>query len=172
MNLVGHPAPLFKAQAYLPNGTHGEVTLEENKGKWVLLFFYPLDFTFVCPTELIDLRDHLEEFQNRNTQILAASVDSVFSHEAWVKGDLGNLGFPLLSDIKKRMARDYCTLDESSGVSLRAAFFIDPEGTVQYALYHNLNVGRDSDELLRVLDALQTGELCGAQWKKGSKTLS
>ena len=166
MNLINHMAPLFDAPAFLANQEHGSVSLEALRGKWVLLFFYPLDFTFVCPTEIKELQNSIEDFKKLNCEVLSVSVDSTYSHEAWSKKDLGKLDFPMLSDITKRMARDYGVLDEKSGVSLRGTFIIDPKGRVQYQLLHNLNVGRNIPELLRALTALQTGELCFANWKK------
>ncbi len=165
MNLINHMAPLFDAPAFLENGEHGEVSLEELKGQWVLLFFYPLDFTFVCPTEIKELQKEAQTFKDLNCKILSVSVDSTYSHEAWCKNEIGNLDFPMLSDITKRMSRDYGVLDENSGVSLRGTFIIDPEGRVQYQLLHNFDVGRNINELIRSLKALQSGELCFANWE-------
>lgn len=166
MNLINHPAPLFDAAAFLPDGSHGEVSLEALKGKWVLLFFYPLDFTFVCPTELKELEKNYSKFKALNTEVLSVSVDSTYSHEAWAKNSLGKISFPMVSDITKRMSRDYGVLDEESGLSLRGTFIIDPDGKVQFSLCHNLKVGRNIPELIEALKALQSGELCFANWEK------
>ncbi len=166
MNLINHMAPLFDAPAFTSNKEHSTVSLEALRGKWVLLFFYPLDFTFVCPTEIKELQKAVEQFKSKNCEVLTVSVDSTYSHEAWVKSDLGEVSFDMVSDITKRMARDYGVLDEKSGVALRGTFLIDPDGRVQYSLCHNLSVGRNIPEILRTLDALQTGELCFANWEK------
>lgn len=167
MALIGQPAPQFVAPAVLDGGEFKEVHLDDYKGKWVLLFFYPLDFTFICPTEILQFRETLSEFEAADTQVLGCSVDSIHSHKRWIQEDLGDLGFPLIGDITKRMARDYGVLLEDQGIATRGTFIIDPEGILQYAGIHNLNVGRDAVELLRVLEALRSGELCGAGWRKG-----
>ncbi len=172
---VGQPAPEFSAPAWDPsqpdNMAH-HISLEDNKGKWTLLFFYPLDFTFVCPTELIHLGKLKDEFEKLNCQIVAASTDSVFSHQAWAKADerIGKLGFPILSDMSQDVAFDYGVLHED-GMALRGAFLIDPEGILQSMTVNNLNVGRNPDELLRTLKAFQTGDLCPVNWDEGDKTL-
>lgn len=172
---VGYPAPKFKAAAWDPrkpqNMSH-QVSLDDLKGKWTLLFFYPLDFTFVCPTELIHLGDLAEEFEKHNCQIIAASTDSIFSHQAWAKQDprIGKLTFPILSDMSREVAFDYGVLHDD-GMSLRGAFLIDSEGVLQSMTVNNLNVGRNPDELLRTLKAFQTGDLCPVNWEKGKKTL-
>jgi len=142
-----------------------------------MLFFYPLDFTFVCPTEITALSDRYEEFVARGADVLGVSVDSVYSHRAWIntpreKNGIAGLKFPLASDITKQVSRDYGVLVEEEGVSLRGLFIIDPDGILQYAVIHNMNVGRSVDETLRVLEALQTGGLCPADWKPGQKTLT
>ncbi len=168
MPMIGQPAPQFKAPA-LVKGDFKDISLSDYKGKWVVLFFYPLDFTFVCPTELTQFRDKLESFKKLGAEVIGASVDSVHSHKRWAKDDLGELGYPLLGDITKRVARDYGVLFEDKGIATRGTFIIDQEGTLQYMGIHNLNVGRDADEILRVLTALQSGELCGAGWKPGQK---
>jgi len=166
MNLIGHKAPLFDAPAYTSDQKHSSVSLETLKGKWVLLFFYPLDFTFVCPTELKELQAQIEDFKKLNCEVLSVSVDSTYSHEAWCNSSLGKLDFTMVSDITKRMSRDYGVLDETSGLSLRGTYIIDPEGDVQYSLIHNMKIGRNISEILRTLAALQTGEACLAQWKR------
>ena len=167
---VGRPAPEFTTQAYA-NGEIKEVSLRDYRGKWVVLFFYPLDFTFVCPTEIQGFNEKCEEFTQNNAVVLGASVDSVHSHKAWSNGDLGQLKFPLLSDISHRISRDYGVLLEDKGISLRGLFIIDPEGVLRSYVVNDLSVGRNVDETLRVLKAFQTGELCPVGWKPGEKTL-
>jgi len=168
---VGEPAPPFTLDAVV-NKEFKTVSLADYRGKWVVLFFYPLDFTFVCPTEIKGFNATLDSFQKLNAVVLGASVDSKWSHLAWIqRGDLGDLKYPLLSDITKETAEKYGILDRKEGVALRGLFIIDPEGRLQYMLVHNLSVGRSVDETLRVLEALQTGELCPVGWKPGMKTL-
>lgn len=177
MPLVGHPAPDFD----MPS-TKNLQTLEENvklsdyKGKWLVFFFYPLDFTFVCPTEITALNDRLQEFHDLDCEVLGASCDSVHSHRAWIKtpsseNGLGGLDYPLASDFTKEVARKYDVLNEADGTSLRGLFIIDPEGVLRYQVVHDDNVGRSVDETLRVLEALQSGGLCPANWKPGQKHL-
>ncbi len=165
---VGMEAPKFTAEAYY-KGEFKKYSLDDFKGKWTLLFFYPLDFTFVCPTEILELSEKAEEFEGVNTQILAASVDSVHSHKAWCK-EIGDLNFPMLSDLNKELSMSYGVLNED-GVSLRGAFIIDPDGVLQSAVVNNLPVGRNIDELKRLIEAFQTGELCPVNWNKGKDTL-
>lgn len=168
---VGRPAPEFSLDAVV-NGEFKKVALDDYRGKWVVLFFYPLDFTFICPTEITGFNNALDRFRKLNAEVLGASVDSKFSHLAWIKrGDLGNLKFPLLSDFTKEAAWSYGILDETVGAAQRGLFIIDPQGTLQYMVVHNMDVGRSVDETLRVLEALQTGELCPLGWKPGQKTL-
>ena len=135
----------------------------------MLLFFYPLDFTFVCPTEILELSSDSKGFEDINTQILTVSVDSVYSHQAWCK-EIGDLNFPMLSDLNKEVSRQYDCL-HPEGMSLRGAFVIDPDGVLQAKTVHNLSVGRNTGELKRVIHAFQTGELCPVNWEKGKKTL-
>lgn len=171
MSLIGTPAPPFIAPCVSKDNVIEDFSSEDHKGKWLVLFFYPLDFTFVCPTEITQFRDSLSEFNSRNARLAGISVDSVFAHKKWIESDLGPLGFPLVSDLKKEISRDYdCYLD-SEGISTRATYIIDPMGLIQYASMNNTKVGRDTKEIIRVLDALQTGELCAAGWKKGDKTI-
>jgi peroxiredoxin (alkyl hydroperoxide reductase subunit C) len=157
------------APAVVDGGDFKEINLADYKGKFVVLFFYPLDFTFVCPTEITQFRDSLKDFKAENAEVIGVSVDSVHSHKRWLKDDLGNLGYPLIGDVTKRMARDYGVLLEDKGIATRGTFIIDPEGRIQYMGIHNTDVGRHTGEILRVLSALKTGELCGAGWKKGEK---
>ena len=166
---VGKPAPDFTADAVVDNEIK-EISLRDYRGKWVVLFFYPLDFTFVCPTEIMGFNEHFEAFQNLNCQIVGASVDSVYSHLDWIK-DLGNLKFPLLSDMTKRISRDYGVLFEEKGISYRGAFVIDPEGILRSYVVNDLPVGRSVEEVLRLVQAFQTGELCPVGWTPGATTL-
>lgn len=175
--LVSKPAPDFKATAVMPDGTFKEVKLEDYKGKYLLLFFYPLDFTFVCPTEIIAFSDKVSEFKNRDTEIMGVSVDSQFSHLAWKntdrkKGGLGDIQYPLLADIDKKVSRDYGVLAEA-GIAFRGLFLIDKNGIVQHTLVNNLPLGRNVNEALRMVDALrhheEHGEVCPANWQKGDE---
>lgn len=169
MPSIGQPAPTFSAQAVVDGGDFREVKLSDYKGKFVVLFFYPLDFTFVCPTEITQFRDHLQDFKTAGAEVIGVSVDSVHSHKRWIKDDLGDLHYPLIGDISKQISRDYGVLLTDQGLATRGTFIIDPEGLVQYFALHNLNVGRDCREILRILQALKTGELCGAGWRPGDK---
>jgi len=171
MLLVGQKAPDFKLKAVVGAGDFKDVSLADYRGKWVVLFFYPLDFTFVCPTEIQEFSKREAEFKKLNSVVLGCSVDSEHSHKAWINGTLGQLTYPLLSDLNREVTRKYGALIEESGHSTRATFIIDDKGVLQYALYHNTNVGRSVGETLRVLEALQTGERCPVEWKKGEKTL-
>lgn len=168
---VGEPAPSFTLDAVIEK-EFKKVSLSDYQGKWVVLFFYPADFTFVCPTEITGFNKAIDRFTELNAQILGASVDSKYSHLAWIKrGDLGELKYPLLADNKKETTIRYGILDEKEGVALRGLFIIDPNGVLQYQVVNNLSVGRSVDETLRVLEALQTGELCPLGWKPGQKTI-
>lgn len=167
---VGKAAPQFKVEAVNGSGEFINVNLNDYKGKWLVLFFYPLDFTFICPTEITGFSDRYEEFVSLNTEILGGSTDSVHSHKAWLK-DLGELKYSLFSDMTRSMSRDYGVLIEDESIALRGTFIIDPEGVLRYALYHDLSVGRSVNETLRVLKALQTGELCPIEWSEGKDTL-
>lgn len=172
---VGQRAPDFALEALVPTKEgpkFRKVALDEFHGKWVVLFFYPLDFSFVCPTEIKGFSQAVDAFQKLNAVVLGASTDSKYSHLAWVqRGDLGPLQFPLLSDLKKEVTASYGCLDEKEGVALRGLFIIDPDGVLQYEVVHNMDVGRNIDETLRVLEALQTGALCPLNWKPGEKTI-
>jgi peroxiredoxin 2/4 len=172
---VGLPAPEFALDAVVGTESGKEfrkISLADYRGKWLVLFFYPADFTFVCPTEIKGFSEALDAFKKLNAEVLGASADSKYSHLAWIKrGDLGNLKYPLLADFRKEAARAYNILDEEHGVALRGLFIIDPQGVLQYQVVHNLDVGRSVDETLRVLEALQTGSLCPLGWKPGQKTL-
>jgi len=164
-------APDFTAKAVVGKGDFTNVSLSDYRGKWVVLFFYPLDFTFVCPTEIQEFSKRHDEFKNLNAVVLGASVDSEHSHKAWINGGLGELKYPLIADFNKEISRKYGALIESEGFSTRATYIIDPEGNLQYANFHNPNVGRSVSETLRVLQGCQTGERCPAEWKPGQKTI-
>lgn len=168
---INQPAPQFTAQALVDGGEFKNIKLSDYKGKWVVLFFYPLDFTFVCPTEITQFRDFLARFKELNAEVIGCSIDSVFAHQRWVKEDLGDLHYPLVADVTKRLSRDYGVLLEEEGIATRGTFIIDPQQKIQYMGIHNLNVGRNAEEILRVLAGLTTGELCAAGWMKGDKHL-
>lgn len=177
--LVTRPAPTFKSDAVMPDGSFKQISLEDYKGKYVLLFFYPLDFTFVCPTEIIAFSDRHEEFAVLNVQILGVSIDSKFSHLAWrnqarTEGGLGNLAYPLVADLNKSIARSYDVLFDDS-IALRGLFLIDKQGIVRHQVVNDLPLGRSVDEALRMVQALQyfekNGEVCPANWHEGSRTI-
>jgi peroxiredoxin (alkyl hydroperoxide reductase subunit C) len=174
---VGQPAPDFDmASTKNLEKLDQNVRLSDYRGQWLVLLFYPLDFTFVCPTELTSFSDRYDDFQGIGADVVGVSTDSVHSHRARLKtprdkGGVENLRYPLASDITKSVARDYGVLIEEQGVALRGLFVIDPEGTLRYAVVHDLNVGRSADETLRVIQALQTGGLCQADWRPGQETL-
>ena len=168
---VGSPAPPFALDAVV-DLEFKKVSLSDYHGKWVVLFFYPGDFTFVCPTEIKGFNASLNEFAKANSQVLAVSVDSKFSHLAWIKsGALDTVQYPLLSDFSKQTARAYGVLDGDTSTARRGLFIIDPNGVIQYRVVHSDKVGRSVDETLRVLRALQTEELCPLNWKPGGKTI-
>lgn len=178
-SLVQQPAPDFKAQAVMPDGSFKEVSLADYKGKYVLLFFYPLDFTFVCPTEIIAFSDAVKSFEALNVQVLSASVDSHFSHWAWRnvprdQGGLGQIEYPMVADINKKIAESYGVL-LPGGIALRGLFLIDKGGIVRHLVINDLPLGRSVDEALRMVEALQyfetNGEVCPANWKKGDLTI-
>ncbi|EKD41388.1 MAG: hypothetical protein ACD_73C00737G0002 [uncultured bacterium] len=178
MSLVQKSAPDFAADAVV-GGDFKNIKLSDYKGKWVVLFFYPLDFTFVCPTEITAFSDRIQDFKKLGAEVLGCSVDSKFSHLAWTKvsrkeGGLGKIEYPLLGDITKKIAADYGVLLDA-GIALRGLFIIDPDGKIAYEVVHDLGIGRNVDETLRVLEAIQTvkktGEVCPANWKTGSKTM-
>ena len=177
---VTQPAPEFTATAVMPDNTfNATFSLSDHKGQYVVLFFYPLDFTFVCPSEIIAFDKKVEEFKNRNCQVIGASVDSHFTHLAWkntprTEGGIGNVQFPLVADLTKSISAEYGVLLEG-GVALRGLFLIDKEGIVRHALVNDLPMGRNVDEALRVLDALQFteehGEVCPANWNAGDEAM-
>ena len=173
--LVAKPAPDFTAQAVMPDGSFKEIKLSDYKGKYVILFFYPLDFTFVCPTEIIAFSDKIDEFKKRNAEVLGVSIDSHFSHLAWRNtdrktGGIGDIAYPLVADLSKKITYDYGVMHDA-GIAFRGLFLIDKEGVVQHQLINNLPLGRNIGEALRMVDALQfhenNGEVCPANWKEG-----
>jgi peroxiredoxin (alkyl hydroperoxide reductase subunit C) len=149
------------------------ITDQDYSGSWKVVFFWPKDFTFVCPTEIAEFGRKNREFQDRDAQVLGVSIDSEFVHLAWRKDhpDLRNLPFPMMSDIKRELSEMLGILDPNAGVSQRATYIVDPEGIIRFVMITDLSVGRNVDEVLRVLDALQTDELCPCNWKKGEATL-
>ncbi|KAI8464799.1 MAG: 2-cys peroxiredoxin [Monoraphidium minutum] len=181
---IGKPAPAFKGQAVV-NGEITEIKLEDylNKGNYTVLFFYPLDFTFVCPTEIVAFSDRLKEFTDIKCNVIGCSVDSHFSHLAWVntprkEGGLGGCAYPLLADLTKQVARDYEVLIEDgpdAGIALRGLFIIAPDGTLRQKTVNDLPVGRSVDEVLRLVKAFQFtdehGEVCPANWVPGGDTM-
>ncbi|MFO5493645.1 MAG: peroxiredoxin [Cuspidothrix sp.] len=178
---VGQQAPDFTATAVVDQ-EFKSIKLSDYRGKYVVMFFYPLDFTFVCPTEVTAFSDRYEEFKTLNTEVFGISVDSVFSHLAWIEtdrksGGVGDLNYPLISDIKKEISAAYNVLDISAGVALRGLFIIDKYGILQHSTINNLGFGRSVDETLRTLQAIQyvqshTDEVCPADWQPGDKTLN
>lgn len=175
--LVNRPAPDFKAQAVMGDGSFKEIKLSDYRGKHVALFFWPLDFTFVCPSEIIAHEHRRKAFEDRGVQLIGVSIDSQFTHFAWrqtpvAKGGIGEIGFPMVADVQHEIARAY-GVEHQDGVAFRATFLIDKAGVVQHQQVNNLPLGRDVDELLRLVDALQFteqhGEVCPAGWKKGQE---
>jgi peroxiredoxin (alkyl hydroperoxide reductase subunit C) len=179
-SLVTQQAPNFKAQAVLENNAIEEIELSSYRGKYVVLFFYPLDFTFVCPSEIIAFDKKLEAFRERNAEVIGVSVDSQYTHFAWKntpvdQGGIGPVRYPLVADLDKNISRAYDVLVDES-VALRGLFLIDREGVVRHALINDLPLGRNVDEALRVLDALQYteahGEVCPANWREGEEAMN
>jgi peroxiredoxin 2/4 len=173
--LVAKEAPDFKAQAVMPDNSFKDISLSDYRGKYVVLFFYPLDFTFVCPSEIIAFDKRLGEFASRNVEVIGVSIDSHFSHLAWKNtevnnGGIGNVQYPLVADIDKSITDAY-DMRTGPGIALRGSFLIDKDGVVQHQVVNNLSLGRDIDEMLRLVDALQFteehGEVCPAGWQKG-----
>ncbi|MCL5009626.1 MAG: peroxiredoxin [Candidatus Parvarchaeota archaeon] len=165
-------APDFEADAY-HNGDLTKVKLSAYKGKWVVLFFYPADFTFVCPTELEGFAKDYQKFKSKGAEVIAASVDTHYVHKAWVEFDkrLSNIAYPMIADRNGNISRSYGVLNEFTGNSRRGLFIIDPEGYIKYIVITPDEVGRSTEETYRVLMALQTGSLCPANWKEGEATL-
>lgn len=178
--LVGKPAPYFKSKAVINDHIVEEFSLAKYKGKYVLFFFYPLDFTFVCPTELLAFQESLEEFHRRDCEVVGCSVDSVFCHQAWLntprsKGGIEGIKYPLVSDMNKTISKDYDVLMEDAGIAYRGLFLIDTHGIVRHQIVNDLPLGRSVDEALRTLDAIifidEHGEVCPANWNAGKKSM-
>jgi peroxiredoxin (alkyl hydroperoxide reductase subunit C) len=170
--------PDFMAQAVMPDGSIKEMKLSDFKGKYIVLFFYPLDFTFVCPTEILSISDRIEEFRERGVEVIGVSVDSPYSHIAWrntprKKGGIGDVAYPLVSDLDKSISDKYGVLLEKPGIALRGLFIIDKQLKLRHITINDLPLGRNVDEVLRVLDAVQFsekhGEVCPANWKRGEE---
>lgn len=169
---VGTQAPQFNMATASGDGKDfGRISLSDYKGKWLVMFFYPLDFTFVCPTEITGYSKKYDAFKALGADVLGVSIDSEHSHKAWINSSLGQINFPLAADLTKSVSRDYGVLIEEAGIALRGLFIIDPEGVVRYSVIHDLNVGRSVEETLRVLKALQTGGLCPLDWEEGEDLL-
>lgn len=172
---VSFPAPEFQLEGVEKDGqTCSEYTIggASKADRWTVLFFYPLDFTFVCPTEITAFSEANAQFEDMCADVYGISTDSVHSHKAWINSDLGTLNFPLLADITHEVSRQYGILLEAEGVALRGVFILDPEGVLRYQLVHDNNIGRNVDEVLRVLAALQSGGLCPVNWNKGDANLN
>jgi len=175
---VGQKVENFEAEALLNTGEFGKVSLEENikAGKWTVVFFWPLDFTFVCPTEILAMSNSYEGLREDGIEIFGVSTDSKYSHLAWTKlgiteGGIGKINFPMLEDTNHAIAEQFGVLVEEEGIALRGTFIISPEGTLESCAINNLNVGRSVEELKRTIAAFQSGGLCPMNWNKGDKTL-
>ncbi|MBE9521060.1 MAG: peroxiredoxin [Proteobacteria bacterium] len=179
MSLVTKQAPGFEAETVMQNNTFEKISLSSLRGKYVLIFFYPLDFTFVCPSEILAFNRQLDDFKAKDCEVLGISVDSVYTHLAWKntpvdQGGIGPVQFPLVSDLSKSISEDYGVLLED-GVSLRGLFLVDKEGVIRHELVNDLPLGRNVDEALRVIDALQFfeehGDVCPANWRPGDEAM-
>lgn len=178
--LVGRTAPDFRAKAVVNGHITDDFSLAQFRGQYIVFFFYPLDFTFVCPTELHAFQEKKVEFEKRNAQVIACSVDSCYSHYTWVntpknKGGISGIEYPIVSDLNKQIAHDYGVLVPGEGISYRGLFLIDREGIIRHQLVNDLPLGRSVDEVLRVIDALNyfevNGEVCPANWQTGKKSM-
>ena len=173
---IGAKFPQFNLKAAISNDVKTaftDITDKSYKGKWLVVFFWPKDFTFVCPTEIAEFGKMTKEFADRDAQVLGASIDSEFVHLAWRQNhkDLNNLPFPMLADIKRELSTSLGIIDPAEGVSQRATYIVDPDGIIRFVMVTDLSVGRNVKEVIRVLDALQTDELCPCNWEKGKDTL-
>ena len=173
MLTVGDRFPAFRVQAVKADRSFAEITDADYPGQWKVYFAWPMDFTFVCPTEIAEFGRRARDFADRDAQVLGFSTDSHFVHLAWRNNheDLAELSYPMLADIKRELSSALGILDKDAGVALRATYIVDPDGVIQWAQVNGLNVGRNVAEVLRVLDALQTDELCPCNWEKGQPTL-
>ena len=178
--MIGKKAPTFSCQAAMQDNIKNNVCLEHYAGKYKVIFFYPADFTFVCPTELHAFQDRLQDFHARETEVVGCSVDSHFTHLAWVntpknKGGIEGVTYPLVSDLNKSIARDFHVLNEAEGIAFRGLYLIDKKGIIRHQLINDLPIGRSVDEALRVIDALifheKHGDVCPANWKSGDKSM-
>jgi len=179
--LVTQEAPDFVADAVMPDNTFGTIKLSSYRGKYVILFFYPLDFTFVCPSEILAFDKRLNDFKSKNCEVIAVSVDSKFTHLAWKNtpvdnGGIGGVGYPMVSDLRKEISKQYGVLFEKAGVALRGLFLIDTKGIVRHAVINDLPLGRSVNEALRMVDALQFVEthgdqVCPANWQEGDEAM-
>ena len=173
---IGQKFPEFKVKAAVSNDVataFKDIDNKTYKGKWQVVFFWPKDFTFVCPTEIAEFGKLTKDFKDRDAQVLGVSVDSEFVHLAWRQNhkDLNNLPFPMLADVKRELSSALGSIDPAEGVSQRATYIVDPEGIIRFVMVTDLNVGRNVKEVIRVLDALQTDELCPCNWEKGKDTI-
>lgn len=169
---VGEPAPEIEADAYVRGEKEAtEINLEDYRGDWVVLFFYPRDFTFVCPTEIQEFAEHADRFEEENAQLIGASTDSFHVHKAWYEGDerLQDVDFPVIADTTHEVSEAYDVLDEDEGLAMRGTFIIDPDGVVRHMSINHGEVGRSVDEVLRLLRAYRTGKGCPAEWEPGSE---
>jgi lipoyl-dependent peroxiredoxin subunit C len=176
MLTVGDRLPSFALTGVVstdPKTAFTDVTDASYKGQWKVLFFWPKDFTFVCPTEIVGFAELDGEFKDRDAQLLGVSTDSEFVHLAWKQSreDLGQVPFPMIADIKRELSTQLGVLDRNEGVALRATFIVDPDNVIRFVSVNDLSVGRNPQEVLRVLDALQTDELCPCNWSRGEETL-
>jgi alkyl hydroperoxide reductase subunit AhpC len=178
--MVTKPAPAFTCNAVMPDGSVGPISLSDYKGKYVVLFFYPLDFTFVCPTEIIAFSDAAAKFKELNCEVIGASCDSDFTHTAWINtpkndGGLGPMNIPLLADFNKKVATDYGVIFDEDGIPARGLFIINEEGVLRHVTINDPPVGRNVDEVLRLVQAYQHtdkhGEVCPAGWTPGADTM-
>lgn len=167
---LGQQVPNFEADVYQA-GDIKKIKLSDYKGKWVVLFFYPLDFTFICPTEIRAFAKQEGEFKKLNAQVIGASTDSAHSHKAWFKRDLQEVKYPIIADTTHKLSRLFNVLKPDEGIAYRGTFIINPDGILRYLVVSDLNVGRSVKETLRVLKALQTGQLCPIEWESGQETL-
>ena len=168
---VGTVVPEFETQAYFPDGNIKDLKSSDLKGKWAVLFFYPLDFTFVCPTEIKGYNEEHKQFVQAGAEVIAVSTDSAYSHKAWAESSLGKVDFPMIGDTNHEVSRIFGVLMEDKGIALRGTFIINPEGRVVHSVVNELSVGRSVGETLRTLKAFQTGGLTPCEWKPGQETL-
>ena len=168
---IGQTVPDFTVEC-CHNAKFSEVSLSDYRGRWLVVFFYPLDFTFVCPTEIKGFDDSSEVFKSLKTDVLGVSTDSVHSHKAWIERDFKSLNFPLAGDTTHELSKLFGVLIEDKGIALRGTFIIDPEGVLRYSLIHDNNIGRNTEEVIRSLQALQSGGLCPVSWKPGEDLIT